>query len=93
MSDKAKALQPKLRLQEAMAQLDAATVLELITPTTRTFQCQRNGHLVDGGYCALFCPIGKEMVVYDPTGGIEVVCPFAFNNFLGRMGDGTSSDA
>ncbi|MFW9935569.1 MAG: hypothetical protein ACFFDU_08755 [Candidatus Thorarchaeota archaeon] len=93
MSDKAKALQPKLRLQEAIEHHDAATVLELITPTARTFQCQRNGHLVDGGYCALFCPIGKEMVVFDPTGGIEVVCPFAYNNFLGRMGDGVSTDA
>ncbi len=93
MSDKAKALRPKLRLQEAIAQMDATAVLELITPTARTFECQRNGHLVDGGYCALFCPIGKEMVVYDPTGGIEVVCAFAFNNFLGRMGDGVSLDA
>ena len=93
MSDKVKALHPKLRTQEAIAQLDATAVLELITPTARTFQCQRNGHLVDGGYCALFCPIGKEMVIYDPTGGIEVVCPFAFNNFLGRMGDGISTDS
>ena len=93
MSDKAKALQPKLRLQDAITELDATTVLELITPTARTFECQRNGHLVDGGYCALFCPIGKEMVFYDPTGGIEVVCPFAYNNFLGRMGDGMTTDA
>ena len=93
MSDKAKTLQPKLRIQEAIAQMDATAVLELITPTARTFECQRNGHLVDGGYCALFCPIGKEMVVYDPTGGIEVVCPFAYNNFLGRMGDGVPFDA
>ncbi len=93
MSDKTKQLQPKLRLQEAIAQLDATAVLELITPTSRTFECQRFGHLVDGGYCALFCPIGKEVVIFDPTNGIDVNCPFAYNNFLGQMGDGTLSDA
>ena len=93
MSNKIKALQPKLRLEQALEQLDANAILELITPTARTFTCQRNGRLVDGGYCALFCPIGKEQVAYNPTAGIEVICPFANNNFLGRMGDGVLSDA
>lgn len=93
MSDKAKALQPKIRIEEAFAKLDATTVLEMITPTSRTFECQRFGHLVDGGYCALFCPIGKELVVFDPNAGIDVVCPFAYNNFLGRMGDSVLIDA
>jgi hypothetical protein len=49
VSDKIKALQPKFRLDEAIAQLDANAVLELITPTARTFVCQRTGRLVDGG--------------------------------------------
>ena len=93
MSDKIKALQPRFRLDEAIGQLDANAVLELITPTARTFVCQRTGRLVDGGYCAFFCSIGKEQVEFDPNAGIEVVCPFACNNFLGRMGDGTTTDA
>lgn len=93
MSEKAKTLQPKLRITESLEKLEAAAVLESITPTARTFECQRFGHLVDGGYCALYCPLGKELVVYDPQAGIDVVCPFAQNNFLGRMGDGVSSDA
>lgn len=93
MSDKAKTLQPKFRLEQVFSQLDANAVLELITPTARTFTCQRTGRLVDGGYCAFFCSIGKEQVAFDPSAGIDVTCPFANNNFLGRMGDGVTTDS
>lgn len=93
MRDRHKTLKPKLRINQKISQLEAKAILDLIEPTERTFMCSRTGHLVDGGYCAFFCPLGKAQVEYNPTAGIEITCPFAFNSVLGGMGDGAISDA
>lgn len=93
MKDRTKTLRPKLRIIHELTQLEANAILDLITPTTRTFLCRRTGHLVDGGYCAFFCPLGKERVEFDPGIGIDVTCPYAYNEMLGGMGDSAMSDA
>lgn len=79
---------------ETLRNLDATSVLDLITPTARTFMCRRTGQLVDGGYCAFFCEVGRQQEIdFDPNGGIDVFCLFAYNELLGQMGDGTPSDS
>jgi hypothetical protein len=91
--DKTKVIRPKLRLEQAIEKADVRSVLESIRPTERTFTCQRTGNLVDGGFCALFCEIGREMVYYDPNGGIEVLCPFSPNQSFGQSGDSAFVDS
>jgi len=54
--------------------------------------CRRTGHLVDGGYCAFFCDVERDREIrYDPE-GIDVVCPFAYNQLLGPMDDGVMAE-
>jgi hypothetical protein len=90
--EQAKILQPALRLTQAAGALDAMSVLDLITPTARTFMCRRTGHLVDGGYCAFFCDLTREREIHFDPEGIDVVCPFAYNELLGPMDDGVLAE-
>ena len=90
--EQAKSIQPALHLSQTINALEAKSVLELITPTARTFMCRRTGHLVDGGYCTFFCDLeGNRQIHYDPE-GIDVVCPFAYNELLGHMDDGVMAE-
>jgi hypothetical protein len=90
--EQAKIIQPALHLSQTASALDAKSVLDLITPTARTFMCRRTGHLVDGGYCAFFCDLERDREVrYDPE-GIDVVCPFAYSQLLGPMDDGVMAE-
>jgi hypothetical protein len=94
MIEQSKVIQPKTHVIDALKKMEASSVLDLITPTARTFMCRRNGRLVDGGYCAFFCDIGQQQDIrFDPDSGIEVFCIFAYNELLGQMGDGAHSDS
>ncbi len=94
MIERSKAVQLKPHVIENLKNVDATSVLDLITPTARTFMCRRNGRLVDGGYCAFFCELGRQQEHhFDPNSGIDVHCLFAYNELLGQMGDGAHSDS
>ncbi|MFX1562305.1 MAG: hypothetical protein ACFFDP_03245 [Promethearchaeota archaeon] len=94
MIERSKIVQPKTHMIDTLKNLEAKSVLDYITPTARTFMCRRTGQLVDGGYCAFFCDIGKQQEIhFDPDNGIDVFCLFAYNELLGQMGDGAHSDS
>ena len=94
MTDRTKIIRPKLRTVESITELEAKSILELITPNARTFMCRRNGRLVDGGFCAFFCDLGKQRKVnFDPGDGIEVTCPFAYNEILGQTSGSALADS
>ena len=91
--DRSKTIRPKFRVSQDTLTPEQQSVLDSIVPTPRTFMCHRTGSLVDGGFCAFFCTIGAKEVHFNVDEGIDVTCPFAYNELLGGMGDGAVADS